>query len=107
MAKIGPLAVNISPTFGNDEMRRHVEVCRQHGVGVIITPVGDPTATAHIIQDAGILHFHDVTSLRFPEKAIAAHVDGMIAIGAGGGGHAGTISHLAFIPQLPAMFDVI
>lgn len=103
--KIGPLAVNISPTFGDDEMRAHVETCRKYGVAMIITSVGDPTRNAPIIQDAGILHFHDVTTLRFAEKAIAAGVDGLIAIGAGGGGHAGTITHLALIPQIRRMFD--
>lgn len=103
--KIGPLAVNISPTFGDDEMRAHVAVCKRYGVKIIITSVGDPTRNAPIIHDAGILHFHDATSLRFAEKAIAAGVDGIIAIGAGGGGHAGTISHLALIPQIRQMFD--
>lgn len=103
--KIGPLAVNISPTFGDDEMRAHVDVCKRYGVKIIITSVGDPTRNAPIIHDAGILHFHDATSLRFAEKAIAAGVDGIIAIGAGGGGHAGTISHLALIPQIRQMFD--
>ena len=43
--------------------------------------------------------------LRFAEKAAAAGVDGIVAIGAGGGGHAGTISHLALIPLIRAMFD--
>jgi nitronate monooxygenase len=105
--KIGPLAVNISPTFGDDEMLAHVETCRKYGVAMIITSVGDPTRNAPIIQDAGILHFHDVTTLRFAEKAIAAGVDGLIAIGAGGGGHAGTITHLALIPQIRQMFDGI
>jgi nitronate monooxygenase len=104
-ARIGPLAVNISPTFGDDEMRAHLAVCRRYGVRIIITSVGDPTRNAPLIQDAGLLHFHDATSLRFAEKAIAAGVDGIIAIGAGGGGHAGTISHLALIPQIRAMFD--
>ncbi len=52
-----------------------------------------------------MLHFHDATTIRFAEKAAAAGVDGIVAIGAGGGGHAGTISHLAFIPQVRAMFD--
>lgn len=103
--KIGPLAVNISPTFGADEMRAHVDTCRRHGVCVIITSVGDPTLNAPVIQDAGILHYHDITTLRFAEKAIAAKVDGVIAIGAGGGGHSGAISHLALIPQIRAMFD--
>lgn len=52
-----------------------------------------------------MLHFHDATTIRFAEKAAAAGVDGIVCIGAGGGGHAGTISHLAFIPQVRAMFD--
>lgn len=88
-------------------MRRHVEVCQRYGVRLIITSVGDPTRNAPIIQDAGMLHFHDATSLRFAEKAIEAGVDGIVAIGAGGGGHAGTITPLTLIPQLRSMFDGI
>src|SRR5208282_1233491 len=103
--KIGPLAVNISPTFGMDEMKAHLNACRRHGVRIIVTSVGDPTVNAPLIQEAGILHFHDATTMRFAEKAAAAGVDGIVAIGAGSGGHAGTISHLAFIPLIRAMFD--
>jgi nitronate monooxygenase len=103
--KTGPLAVNISPTFGMDEMKAHLNLCRRHGVRIIVTSVGDPTVNAPLIQDAGILHFHDATTMRFAEKAVAAGVDGIVAIGAGGGGHAGTISHLAFIPLIRAMFE--
>jgi nitronate monooxygenase len=103
--KIGPLAVNISPTFGMDEMKAHLEVCSRYGVRIIVTSVGDPTVNAPLIQDAGILHFHDATTIRFAEKAAKAGVDGIVAIGAGGGGHAGTISHLALIPLIRAMFD--
>ncbi|HTV96024.1 MAG TPA: nitronate monooxygenase [Steroidobacteraceae bacterium] len=102
--RIGPLAVNISPTFGVREMKAHLDVCRRHGVRIIVTSVGDPTINAPLIHDAGILHFHDATTMRFAEKAAAAGVDGIVAIGAGGGGHAGTISHLAFIPLVRAMF---
>lgn len=102
--KIGPLAVNISPTFGLDEMRAHLEVCSRYGVRIIVTSVGDPTVNAPLIHEAGILHFHDATTIRFAEKAAAAGVDGIVAIGAGGGGHAGTISHLALIPLIRAMF---
>ena len=101
---IGPLAVNISPTFGQDEMKAHLATCRRYGVRIIVTSVGDPTTNAPLIHDAGMLHFHDATSIRFAEKAVAAGVDGIIAIGAGGGGHAGTISHVALIPKIRAMF---
>lgn len=103
--KVGPLAVNISPTFGADEFRAHLRACRRYGADIVITSVGDPTANAPLIHDAGLLHFHDATTLRFAEKAVAAGVDGVVAIGAGGGGHSGQISHLAFIPQIRAMFD--
>jgi nitronate monooxygenase len=97
--------VNISPTFGAEEFRAHLQACRRHGVSIVITSVGDPTANAPLIHDEGLLHWHDATSLRFAEKAAAAGVDGIVAIGAGGGGHSGLISHLAFIPQIRAMFD--
>jgi nitronate monooxygenase len=103
-AKIGPLAVNISPTFSGAEFREHLALCRRFGVRIIVTSVGDPSQNAPLVHEYGLLHFHDATTVRFAEKAAAAGVDGIVAIGAGGGGHAGTISHLAFIPQIRAMF---
>ena len=103
--RTGPLAVNISPTFSREEFRAHLETCRRYGVRIIVTSVGDPTQNAPLVHDAGMLHFHDATTIRFAEKAAAAGVDGIVAIGAGGGGHAGAISHLALIPQVRAMFE--
>lgn len=101
---IGPLAVNISPTFSQEEFRSHLAACRNAGVQIIVTSVGDPTRNAPLVREYGMLHFHDATTIRFAEKAAAAEVDGIICIGSGGGGHAGTVSHLAFIPQVRAMF---
>lgn len=103
--KIGPLAVNISTHIVGDDMRAHLALCKRYGARIVITSVGDPTATVPLVHEAGLLHFHDATTIRFAEKAIAAGVDGIIAIGAGGGGHSGILSHLAFIPQVRAMFD--
>jgi nitronate monooxygenase len=102
---IGPLCMNISPTFSQDEFRRHLDCCKRYGVRIVVTSVGDPTQNAPLVQEYGLLHFHDATTIRFAEKAAAAGADGIVCIGAGGGGHAGTISHLAFIPQVRAMFD--
>jgi nitronate monooxygenase len=102
---IGPLAMNISPNSSQEEFRRHLEICRAWGVRIIVTSVGDPTLNAPLVREYGLYHFHDATTIRFAEKAAAAGVDGIVCIGAGGGGHAGTISHLAFIPQVRAMFD--
>jgi len=103
--RIGPLAVNISTHIVGDDMRAHLALCRRYGADIMITSVGDPTATVPLVKEAGLYHLHDATSLRFAEKAIAAGVDGIVAIGAGGGGHSGILSHLAFIPQVRAMFD--
>ncbi|MCB2048272.1 MAG: nitronate monooxygenase [Novosphingobium sp.] len=102
---VGPLSVNISPRADSDEFRRNLELCARYGTQIIVTSVGDPTRNAPLVRDTGMLHYHDVTSIRFAEKAAAAGVDGMIAIGAGGGGHAGTVSHLALIPSIRAMFS--
>lgn len=103
--RAAPLAMNISPTFGQDEFARHLTVCRDYGVDIIVTSVGNPTANAPLVRDHGMLHFHDATTIRFAEKAAEAGVDGIVCIGAGGGGHAGQISHLSFIPQVRSFFD--
>lgn len=104
-AVIGPLCVNISPNANAEEFRDNLEVCRRYGTLIIVTSVGDPTKNAPLVREYGMFHFHDATTIRFAEKAAAAGVDGIVCIGAGGGGHAGVISHLAFIPQVRAMFD--
>lgn len=103
-ARIGPIAVNLATRMADDELRRNLEVCRRHGVEIIISAAGDPTELIARVHDIGGMVFHDVVNLRFAEKAIAAGADGLTCIGAGGGGHAGTISPLALIPKVRAMF---
>ena len=101
----GPLFVNIATTLPEADFRAHLDLAASHGAQVVVTSVGNPSAVRPMIADAGLLHFHDVTAIRFVEKAAAAGVDGMVAIGAGGGGHAGTISHLALIPAIRSLFS--
>lgn len=103
-ARIGPIAVNLS-RLPDDEMRRHLEVCAKHGVEIIISAMGDPTELIRQVHDWGGKVFHDVTNIRFAEKAIEANADGLTCIGSGGGGHSGQINHLAFIPRVREMFD--
>ena len=102
--KVGPLAMNISPNSSSEDFRAQLAACRKYGVRIIVTSVGDPTQNAPLVREYGMLHFHDATTIRFAEKAALAGVDGIVCIGAGGGGHAGTISHLTFVPQVRAMF---
>jgi len=104
-ARIGPVAVNLATRLAPDELAANLDVCRRFGVDVIISATGDPTELVKRVHDWGGVVFHDVTSLRFAEKAIAAGADGLTCIGAGGGGHSGTISHLALIPKIRAIFD--
>ncbi|CAN7540009.1 nitronate monooxygenase [Phenylobacterium sp. LjRoot219] len=104
-ARIGPLAVNLPTRLADDELARSLAVCRRHGVDLIISAAGDPTELIARVHDIGGQVFHDVVNLRFAEKAIAAGADGLTCIGAGGGGHAGAISHLTLIPKVRAIFD--
>lgn len=104
-ARIAPIAVNLATRLPEDELKANLEVCRRNAVEIIISATGDPTELIRRVHDWGGKVFHDITNLRFAEKAIAAGADGLTCIGAGGGGHSGTISHLALIPRVRAMFD--
>ena len=103
-ARIGPLAVNLATRMEPELLGQHLEACGQAGVQIIVSATGDPTELVKRVHDWGGKVFHDVTSLAHAEKAISAGADGLTCIGAGGGGHSGTISHLALIPKVRAMF---
>ncbi len=104
-ARIGPVAVNLAATFDEHELAANLSLCARYGVEIIISAQGDPAALARRVHDWGGVIFHDITTMRFAEKAIAAGVDGLTCIGAGGGGHSGTISHLVLIPKIRSIFD--
>lgn len=104
-APVGPLAVNLATAFDPDQLTTELALCKRYGVDVIISATGNPAELARRVHDWGGVIFHDVTALKFAEKAIAAGVDGLTCIGAGGGGHSGTISHLVLIPKIRSMFD--
>jgi nitronate monooxygenase len=104
-ARVGPVAVNLSGRLPADELRENLEVCRKHGVRIIVNAMGDPTELVKIVHDWGGVVFHDAVSVRFAEKGIAAGVDGLNCIGSGGGGHSGTNSLMTFIPRLREIFD--
>lgn len=102
---IGPLAVNLINARPLDELIADLDLCVARGVRLFITAMGNPTDLTRAIHDRGGIVFHDVTSLRFAEKAISAGVDGLVCIGSGGGGHSGTLNALAFLPRVRAMWD--
>jgi nitronate monooxygenase len=101
----GPLAVNLSAKTPENEIGKHLDLCAEQSVDIVITVGGNPKTIVQQAHDRGIKVFHDITSIPFAERAIAASVDGLICIGAGGGGHSGTISHLALIRKVRSIFD--
>ncbi|MBL8772801.1 MAG: nitronate monooxygenase [Phenylobacterium sp.] len=104
-ARVAPIAVNYPTRMPPDELAANMAVCAKYGVEIVISVGGDPTELIARVHDFGGKVFHDITSLRFAEKAIAAGADGLNCIGAGGGGHSGTITHLALIPRIRAIYD--
>ena len=104
-ARIAPIAVNYPTRMPEGELAANMALCAKYGVEIIISVGGDPTELIKRVHGFGGKVFHDITSMRFAEKAIAAGADGLNCIGAGGGGHSGTISHLALIPRIRAMYD--
>jgi nitronate monooxygenase len=104
-ARVGPLAVNISTRRPVEEIREDLDICAAHGVQVVISSLGNPAELAKIVHDWGGQIYHDVTTLRFAEKATTAGVDGLICITSGGGGHSGLLSPFVFIPAVREFFD--
>jgi len=104
-AAVGPLAINVTAKRPLAEILPDLDLSIAAGFTHFITALGDPTDLAKAIHDRGGTIYHDVTSLRFAEKAIAAGVDGLVCIGSGGGGHSGTLNALAFLPRVRAMWD--
>lgn len=94
-----PYGVNLV-LRANPRLDADFEVCLQHRVALLITSLGDPAAVVARARPLGIKVFSDVTTLRHARRAVASGADGLIAVGAGAGGHAGPITPLVLLPQL-------
>lgn len=104
---IGPLAVNFGARSPEVELSENIAICRRQHVDIVVTALGNPAEVVRRCHDWGGRVLHDVTSLAFAEKAIAAGVDGVVAVAWGGGGHSGTMNPFVLIPQIRAGFDGI
>jgi len=101
---IGPLVANLPAKLPPDEIARTLAIARKHGVTTVISVGGSPREVARQAHALDMQVLHSVTSVLFAEKALDAGADGLIAIGSGGGGHSGTLSHLVLVPRIRAMF---
>ena len=96
-------AFGINMTIGLTKPERieaDMALCIEFEVPVLITSYGNPTALVKQAHEHGRTVFHDVIGLQHGRKAVAAGVDGIIAVAAGAGGHAGLVSPYVLIPWL-------
>jgi nitronate monooxygenase len=102
--KVAPFAVNQIVHASNDRLEQDVRLCVKHRVPIVITSLRPPAEVVSAVHSYGGLLFHDVISLRHAEKAAAQGVDGIIAVCAGAGGHAGLLSPFALVKQIRDIF---
>lgn len=102
---VAPFAVNQIVHASNDRLFKDVETCIKHEVPIIITSLRPPEDVVKAVQAYGGMVFHDVINLRHARKAIEQGVDGIIAVCAGAGGHAGTMSSFALVKEIRREFD--
>ncbi len=105
-AGFAPFCVNMNANaIDRAGYRERVELCERARVPLVHSSIGDPGALVPRVHAWGGRVIHDVTTLRFAEKAIAAGVDGLMLTCAGAGGHTGALSPFAFLPQVRRSFD--
>ncbi len=102
---VAPFAVNQIVHASNSRLREDVETCVEHQVPIIITSLRPPEDVVAAVHSYGGLVFHDVISLRHARKAIEQGVDGIIAVCAGAGGHAGPLSPFALVKEIRKEYD--
>jgi nitronate monooxygenase len=102
--KVAPFAVNQIVHASNDRLAQDMASCVKYKVPIIITSLRPPTEVVQAVHGYGGVVFHDVINLRHAEKAAAQGVDGIIAVCAGAGGHAGTLSPFALVKQIREVY---
>jgi nitronate monooxygenase len=103
-AKVAPYAVNQIVHSSNNRLEEDVALCVKHKVPIIITSLRPPSEVVAAVHAYGGIVFHDVINLRHAEKAAAQGVDGIIAVCAGAGGHAGVLSPFALVKQIREVY---
>ena len=102
---VGPYAINQIVHRSNDRLEADMEVVVEHQVPIVITSLGARTDINDAVHSYGGIVLHDVINDRFARKAIDKGADGLIAVAAGAGGHAGTQSPFALVQEIRTWFD--
>lgn len=100
-----PFAVNQIVHRTNARLERDIEICHRHKVPIWITSLGARVDVNEAAHDCGGITLHDVINPTFARKALDKGADGLIAVAAGAGGHAGPLSPFALIQEIRTFFD--
>lgn len=104
-ALVGPVAVNLIVHRTNNRLQQDLEVVIEHKVPIVITSLGAREDVNQAVHAYGGIVLHDVINNRFAHKAIDKGADGLIAVAAGAGGHAGSLSPFALVREIREWFD--
>ena len=100
-----PFAVNQIVHRSNTRLERDLEICARHKVPIWITSLGARIEVNEAAHSCGGVVLHDIINNTFAKKAIAKGADGLVAVAAGAGGHAGQQSPFALVAEIREWFD--
>ena len=103
--RAAPFAINQIVHKSNDRLEHDMALCVKHKVPIIITSLGARTEINDAAHSYGGVVLHDIINNGFARKAIDKGADGLIAVAAGAGGHAGVKSPFALIAEIREWFD--
>ena len=103
--RAAPYAVNQIVHKSNDRLQHDVEMCVQFKAPVVITSLGAQTWLNDAIHSYGGIVLHDIINVAHAKKALEKGADGLIAVCAGAGGHAGALSPFALVQEIREFFD--
>jgi len=104
-APAAPFAVNQIVHKSNIRLQEDMATCAKWKVPIVITSLGAIPELNDAVHGWGGLTLHDIINDRFARKAIEKGADGIIAVAAGAGGHAGTLSPFALVQEIRQWFD--
>lgn len=102
-----PYGVNLIVHKSNPRLAADLDITVKHKVPLVITSLGAVREVVDAVHSYGGLVFHDAVGVRHARKAAEAGVDGIIAVCAGAGGHGGTLSPFALVPEIGSWFEGI
>ena len=100
-----PFAINQIVHKSNDRLEHDMQVCAKYKVPIIITSLGAREDVNQAVHSWGGVVLHDIINNKFARKAIEKGADGLIAVAAGAGGHAGVKSPFALVQEIRQWFD--